>query len=109
MCGVFKMKQQTENPFKERPPLDPLDIAKAEGNVYGKGIKGGYKKTFITRLGFLLIILPFLTLALVIIFFTFQSFGKGPFETFILKGILLIFGTGIIYFFGKMALSAVRK
>lgn len=36
-------------------PYDPMNVAKAEGRIFGVGVSGKYKKTKVVRLGFFLL------------------------------------------------------
>ena len=64
-----------------RPPLDPLETAKQQGNVLGMGAAGRYKKTVLTRIGYVLIgsafLIPGLISVVGIAYSMFQDLGRG--------------------------------
>jgi hypothetical protein len=52
-------KEYIETPPTENP-YDPLVVARREGQVFGLGASGNYRKNFVTRAGFILLGLVFL-------------------------------------------------
>jgi len=62
---------------KTRSQYDPLEIARAEGKVYSSGLKGKYKKSLVTRLGFILIAILFLGGGFALLFSSISNFLAG--------------------------------
>ncbi len=73
-------KQKNQNvvtPSNVLSSYDPVKVALAEGNIYGAGASGRFKKSWVTRLGFILLALPFLGYAIFMFPMIYKSLSEA--------------------------------
>ena len=64
-------------PSNDLSSYNPVKVASAEGNIYGAGASGKYKKTWVTKLGFLILAVPFLGFAVFLLQLAFDSLSDA--------------------------------
>lgn len=95
------MNDSDKNP-KNRPDghlFDPLRAAEEEGAVLGSGLKGSYRKTPVTRIGFGMLGALFLALgvrAVLLVVSDLQLGAKGSVELTITGVMALVMGLGLL-------------
>ena len=91
--GKFEYREE-----KDRSGFDPVVIAKAEGQVFGAGLSGKYKKNAVTRIGFFVfgvICLAWGLGALLTAFFASKEYGSTIILA--LEGVILIPASFMIF------------
>ena len=82
--------------IEDSSPYDPVDVAKAEGKVFGAGASGQYKKTFVTRLGFIMLGIVLLGMG-ILSFFMALEMPREEWGDYVVRFFMNIMGFGGFY------------
>jgi len=86
------------SPDRTKSSFDPLNVAKAEGMILRRGLTGNYKKSAITRCGFVLMGLFLMSIAGLYLFFA-VTYSRKESGDYILSLIFSLIGL-FVFFLG---------
>lgn len=87
---------------------DPLNVAKAEGKLFGAGASGKYRKTLVTRVGFFLLGILFIGIS--VVFYTFVVISpRQEITDFVVAGIESLWALGFFWLGVKFLKNIFRN